>query len=233
MPIYNCHLCCKIYTNHAQYEDHIKVCTEKSNFEKGKMTLNQVSRLVLELSEKINILEQERRNDKIRIDNLETIVKKYNRQSKTNTLKILNLIQPDIGFVEWIKTINIKEEHFDTIFKYSIKDAIIDIMKDAFVNKASIPIQALANTPINTIYIYDKDECDVYTWKKIANNDFTLFVNAIHKLIKHKYFIGNTEITEDGGDIETKYEKDVKILGNLTQNEISEIKKRCFDRLRC
>ena len=87
MPIYNCHLCCKIYTNHAQYEDHIKVCTEKSNFEKGKMTLNQVSRLVLELSEKINILEQERRNDKIRIDNLETIVKKYNRQSKTNTLK--------------------------------------------------------------------------------------------------------------------------------------------------
>ena len=230
MPIYNCHLCCKIYTNHTQYEDHIKVCTEKSNFEKGKMTLNQVSRLILELSEKVNILEQERVNDKIRINNLEALVKKQNKESKRNIFKTLNLIQPHIGFVEWIKTINIKEEHFDTLFKYSLKDAIIDIMKDAFVNKTSIPIQALANALKNDIYIYDKDESEIYTWKKIGNNDFPLFVNAIHKLIKHKYFINDAECVED---IETKYEKDVKILGNLTQNEISEIKKRCFDRLRC
>jgi hypothetical protein len=82
---------------------------EKSNFEKGKMTLNQVSRLILELSEKVNILEQERANDKIRINNLEALVKKQNKESKTNIFKTLNLIQPHIGFVEWIKTINIKE----------------------------------------------------------------------------------------------------------------------------
>lgn len=230
MPIYNCHLCCKIYTNHTQYEEHIKVCTEKSNFEKGKMTLNQVSRMVLELCEKINILEKERENDKIRIDNLEALVKKYNKQSKSNIIKILNLVQPDIGFLEWVKTINIKEEHFDTIFKYSLKDGLIEIMKDSFIHKASIPIQALNNTMKNTIYIFDKDESDVCVWKKISNNDFTLFVNTIHKMIKHKYFIATPDPNED---IDVKYEKDVKILGNLTQLEILEIRKRCFDRLRC
>ena len=229
MPIYNCHLCCKIYTNHTQYEEHIKVCTEKSNFEKGKMTLSQVSKMVVELYEKINILERERENDKIRIDNLEAIVKKQNRQSKSNIFKTLNLIHPDIGFSEWIKTINIKDTHFDTIFNFSLKHGIIEIMKDAFANNSSMPIHALKNTFTCTIYIFDKDESDVCTWKKISNNDFTLFVNMIHKLIKHKYFIGNAESVED---IKVKYEKDVKILGNLTQVDILEIRKRCFDRLR-
>ena len=236
MPIYNCHLCCKIYTNSTQYDEHIKICTEQSNYEKGKMTLNQVSKLVVELYEKVKILEKEREHDKMRIDSLETLVKKYNRQTKTNTIKILNLSQPEIGFIEWLKTITITEEQLDTIFKFSLKDGIIQSMKDAFINKQTpIPIQSLNNTLQNAIFIYDKDESGIYTWKKMSNDDFILFVNAIHKLIKHKYFIedhsseSNDDIRED---IEIKYEKDVKMLGKLSQIDILEIRKRCFDRLR-
>jgi len=229
MPIYNCHLCCKIYTNNMQYEEHLKICTETSNFEKGKMTLNQVSKMVLELYEKIKILEIEKENDRIRINRLESSIKKRNRESKTDTFKILNLIQPDVRFSEWIKTINIKKEHFDTIFSYSLKDSIIEITKDAFVNKTLIPIQSPANTGNNTIYIFDKDENNICIWKKMTSNDFTIFINAIHKLIKHRYFIENTDTTED---VDIKYEKDVKILGNLLQSDILEIRQRCFDRLR-
>lgn len=238
MPIYNCHLCCKIYTNQPQYEEHLKVCTDKTNFDKGKMTLHQVSKMVLELCDKIKILEIEKENDRLRIDKLEACIKRQNRESSTNTTKILNLIQPDMRFAEWIKTIHIRDTYFDTIFNYSLKDGILEITKDAFLkNKCSIPIQAPNNTGNNTIYIFDKDENDICVWKKMTISDFTLFMQAIHKLIKHAYFIESVcpplgeDITTEK-DIDEKYGKDVKVLANLTQNEILEIKQRCFDRLR-
>ena len=142
------------------------------------------------------------------------------------------------GFSFWYKSFVINFTHLEIVFKYSLNDAIKQILTEHIVHKNEIPICSFSQKQ-NMFYVYDKvviennttenkkqQGMSSWSWKILRNNEFQEMVEYIHGILEEKYIIWQRENMQINTSDDDKREMNIEYMMKVTGTSIS-MEKRC------
>jgi len=142
------------------------------------------------------------------------------------------------GFSFWYKSFVITFAHLDIVFKYSLNDAIKQVLIEHIVRKNEIPICSFSQKP-NAFYVYDKVESEnkktedkkqqgmcSWSWKILRNSEFQEMIEYIHAILQGMYIDWQKENIEMIRRDDDKREMNIEYMLKVSGTSIS-MEKRC------
>jgi hypothetical protein len=243
--IYSCEICNQhSFELKINYEKHKLMCflrhqshKEKQNKIESippKLTLNELTKLVMHLIHKNEKLES-------RLKKAEDNIANFRKREKTTILQTLNLQEkkPDKTFKEWIKKIPISICHLEIVFQTDLIQGILLWLKDAVLSTediSNLPFCSFVQKP-KTLFVYSEDTIKEKKWKVISSEEIKKIANSFGYRFLRTYLHSNKSIREkysEISDIEWK-EKDMMFTNKIMGEDICEntrmkkIQEACID----
>jgi hypothetical protein len=207
---YCCILCEKKYTRKSSYDKHVVLCDFLFSSKREKQITNQETEDMPSYHQLVNIV-QELTIKYSQMENKLAAMQKWveKKKKKINVIQWLNNNSEPTSqaFEEWIKNINIQENHFEYLMKNNIVETVQCILEEYITNSNSnIPIKCFSQKT-NCFYIYENNN----EWRQMIFEDYTKLLN----IIQRKLLITLTDWREKNKD-EIEKNDGLSILYNKT-----------------
>ena len=152
----------------------------------------------------------------VALENRISVLESNQTKQKTNTQTIPSLYTPTLKYMEWIKSLNVTQEHMDTVFSQGYIQGmsfIICSLIEQTLGGPPIVLKPNNNNKKNNIYIYVEDK-----WTQMESKQLETLVDVVQsKLLKlfKQWKVDNPKyLTEPYSEILSKYHQN--ILGTKT-----------------
>lgn len=173
---YQCHFCDRSFHFKELYENHEPICEFFYKKQRDKTREDEKIEKLPSAQEMYHLIQHmyvELNRQKIKIENLEKMIKRKKRDVISTTPT------PMCIFRQWVRQIEVKKEHLTTVFQEDIFEGIRqcineDIRKNGLVK---IPVRTIIETPM-TLYIY-KTIDNTSKWAICESTDILFLVEHL------------------------------------------------------
>jgi hypothetical protein len=242
---HKCQCCGKEYTRKTSHARHIILCEifHKNNSQSAREkkceeeetsnipSTRQLYSIIQELAFKYQIMEQ-------KMNDMQKWVEK--KKKKINVIQWLNAnCEPAINIQNWIQTIQVTEEHIETLIEHNMTKTISAIInkKLSIVQDSTYihPLYCLTQKA-NLFYCYNSEE---EKWQQFSTDDFIIMLKKIHRKILTalcEWHDKNIDRINSNDKMQILYNKTmIKLMSaNFTQDSqiLSKIRGELYQRLK-